>query len=264
MKIGLEQAKAPGLNQLERYYIRFFGYPALGLRVRAKSILPVVHSCPEPKMVLDAGCGKGVFTFALGRIFPQAKIFGFDASLDYITRNNLISEALGTRNIRFENRDLTQLDSRQEFDMILATDVLEHVENDRDLLRRFCAALKVNGRLVLHVPHITRHVLWWSRKNFTDIEGHVRPGYTLDGLKAMLVKAGFEVEKSFYNYNSVETLMNDISFLITRGHERRKQLYAFCFPLLLFGSWLATGIRPRKGSGLVVLARRSAKDALKS
>ena len=261
MKIGLEQVGAPELNQLERLYIRIFGYPALGLRVRARSILPVISRCAEPKTVLDAGCGKGIFTFALGRIFPQAEVLGIDASLDYMKRNKTIAETLGTKNIRFESRDLTQLDTRQEFDIILATDVLEHVENDRDLLRRFCRALKVNGQLVLHVPHITRHVLWWSRGNFTEIEGHVRPGYTLNGLKEMLVEASFEIERSFYNYNSVETLMNDISFLITGGHERRKQLYACCFPLLLFGSWLATGIRPRKGSGLVVLARRSAKDA---
>jgi SAM-dependent methyltransferase len=264
MKVGVEQTEAPEINLFERLYIRIFGYPALGLRIRTKSILPIIASLPEPEMILDAGCGKGVFTFAVGRVFPRAKILGVDTSCELVKRNTELAKRLATTNISFDTLDLTRLEAKQAFDVILATDVLEHVENDRDLLVRFRAALKVSGRLVLHVPHITRHVLWWSRENFTEIEGHVRPGYTLEGLKEMLMQAGFEIENAFYNYNSVETLMNDISYLITRGHERRKQLYAFCFPLLLVGSWLATGIRPRKGSGVVVLARRSAKDAVKS
>ena len=37
--VGREQAAAPGLNRFERLYIRAFGYPALGLRVRAKPSL---------------------------------------------------------------------------------------------------------------------------------------------------------------------------------------------------------------------------------
>ena len=142
--------------------------------------------------------------------------------------------------------------------MIIATDVLEHVENDRGLLLRFFAALRTEGWLVLHVPHITRHVLWWSRVNFTGIEGHVRPGYYLGDLRQMLIEVGFVVEKAFYNYNSLETLMNDISYLITGGHERRKLFYALCFPWLLLGNWLANGKKcARKGSGLVLLAKRS-------
>ena len=256
MIVGREQAAAPGLNRLERLYIRFFGYPALGLRVRAKTILPLVCSVPEPGTILDAGCGKGVFTFAAARIFPRALVTGADSSLELVERNTILAERLGTNNIRFETQDVTQLEAREAYDLIIATDVLEHVEDDRGLLRRFLYALQRGGRLVLHVPHVTRHVLGWSRLNFTEIEGHVRPGYSLDGLRQMLIESGFEVEEAFYNYNSVETFMNDISYLITEGHERRKLVYALSFPWLLFGAWLANGIRPRKGSGLVVLAKR--------
>jgi SAM-dependent methyltransferase len=183
-------------------------------------------------------------------------VVGADSSWELVKRNTIIAERLATTNVRFEVRDLTQLVGPEMYDMIIATDVLEHVEEDGDLLRRFFSVLQAGGHLVLHVPHVTRHVLGWSRLNFTEIEGHVRPGYTLESLQSMLRENGFQVEEAFYNYNSLETLMNDISYLITEGHERRKLLYALCFPWLLFGSWLSNGIRPRKGSGLVTLAKR--------
>jgi SAM-dependent methyltransferase len=259
MIVGREQAGAPGLSGLERLYVRVFGYPALGLRIRAKTILPLIRNLPLPRRILDAGCGKGIFTFATARIFPEALVIGVDSSPELVRRNTILAERLGIKNIRFYVQDLTEFEAPETYDVIIATDVLEHVADDCGLLCGFHAALQPGGRLVLHVPHVTRHVLGWSRLNFIEIEGHIRPGYSLDGLRQMLIVSGFEIEEAFYNYNSLDTLLNDISYLITEGHERRKLLYALCFPWLLLGNWLANGFRPRKGSGVVFLAQRSSR-----
>lgn len=35
---------------------------------------------PEKAVILDAGCGEGYYTGALGRAFPQAAVYGFDIS----------------------------------------------------------------------------------------------------------------------------------------------------------------------------------------
>ncbi len=253
---GTEQAVAPELSRFERIYVRLLGYPALGLRIRAKAILPLLCRLPDPEAILDAGCGRGTFTLAAARAFPTASVVGVDQSPQLAERNTRIAADLGLRNVRFLARDLTQMVACERFDAILATDVLEHVHDDRDLLRRFLHALRPGGRLLLHVPHATRHVFGRTRVNWTDIEGHVRPGYRLDELTDLLTTAGFDIESSTYNYNSIETLMNDISYAITGGHERRKRFYALCFPWLLFGSWLASRIPTRHGSGLVIVARR--------
>ncbi|NRA09338.1 MAG: methyltransferase domain-containing protein [Myxococcales bacterium] len=256
--IGREQGLAPGVGTFERWYTRIFGYPALGFRVRAKSILPVVRGLAAPASILDAGCGKGGFSFAVAHAFPGAKVVGTDLSPDLVDRNREIARRLGLENVSFELRDLTQMEERDVFDAVIATDVLEHVEDDADLLGRFFRALRPEGELVLHVPHVTRNVWGWQRPNFMGIEGHVRPGYALDQLEAMLRSAGFEIESAAYNYNSVETLMNDVSYLITGGRERRRFLYALCFPLLLGLCALARYEPSRRGSGLVFLARRPA------
>ena len=113
MIVGREQAAAPGLSRLERLYVRIFGYPALGLRVRAKTILPLIRSLPEPGRILDAGCGKGIFTFAAARTFPRALVVGADSSSELVKRNTLLAERLGMKNIRFAAQDLTRLGQKK-------------------------------------------------------------------------------------------------------------------------------------------------------
>ena len=88
------------------------------------------------------------------------------------------------------------------------------------------------------------------------IEGHVRPGYTLDGLCGMLREAGFSIDRAFYSYGWMETFVNDVSYLITGGREKRKWLYAPLFPFLLLLSRLGRAPQSRDGSGVVVLARK--------
>jgi ubiquinone/menaquinone biosynthesis C-methylase UbiE len=261
MMIGRHQAVAPELSGLERAYVRLVGYPALGLRVRAGVVVPLLRSLPEPKAILDVGCGRGVLTLTAAEMFPAATVVGADVLPFLAERNTEVARRLNRTNARFLATDVTQLDAVEAYDVVLATDVLEHVEDDTDLLRRLLRALRPGGHLVLHVPHVTRHLFGWTRLNFLEIEGHVRPGYTLEGLWRLLNEGGFRVETATYTYNSIETLMNDLSFLITRGRERRKWLYALCFPWLMLVTWLVRGLRPPIGSGLVFVARRPYRSA---
>lgn len=261
MLIGRHQAEAPELGTIERAYVRLFGYPALGLRVRAGAVIPLLRSLPQPKAILDAGCGRGVLTLTAAEMFPDSEVVGADLSPFLVERNTELARRLGRTNARFLATDMTQLDAVEAYDAVMATDVLEHVEDDSGLLRRLLRALRPGGHLVLHVPHVTRHLFGWTRLNFLEIEGHVRPGYTLEGLWRLLNDAGFRVETATYTYNSIETLMNDVSFLITGGRERNKGLYALCFPWLMLITWLVRGLRPPIGSGLVFVARRPYRSA---
>jgi SAM-dependent methyltransferase len=221
--------------------------------VRAGAVIPLLRSLPQPKVILDAGCGRGVLTLTAAEMFPDSEVVGADLSPFLVERNTDLACRLGRTNVRFLATDVTQLEAVESYDAVLATDVLEHVEDDAGLLRRLLRALRPGGHLVLHVPHVTRHLFGWTRLNFLDIEGHVRPGYTLEGLWRLLNEAGFRVETATYTYNSIETLMNDLSFLITGGRERNKWLYALCFPWLMIdhvagartapANWQRHGIR---------------------
>lgn len=134
-------------------------------------------------------------------------------------------------------------------------DMLEHLDDDLGAVKMFYEALEPGGHLLVHVPHLTRNIFGWKRENWMDIDGHVRAGYTKDELTRLLIGGGLHVKTCIYNYNTMETLANDISKLITGAKERNKGLYALVFPLLLFLSFLGSFYRARKsGSGLVALA----------
>jgi SAM-dependent methyltransferase len=257
-RFGRELLLDPGLGRLERLYVRLFGVPVLGLRVRAGYVVPLLASLRGRGIgaIADAGCGRGLFTACCARLFPEARVVGFDIDRGQIERDNAAARRAGLANLRFELLDLTELAAEDAFDLVLSVDNLEHLEDDRGQCRRFHRALRPGGRLLVHVPHETRNRFGRRRPNFMAIEGHVRPGYSREGLIAMLEGSGFAVERAGYSYNSLETLANDLSFLLTGGRERRKALYAVAFPFLLALAHLGRGRAPREGSGLFALARK--------
>jgi len=254
--IGSEHRKNPSFTFFEKAYIAFFGYPALGLHIRAKAIIPLIKQCREPENILDAGCGNGVFTFYLAQYFNNASVLGIDIENKKINNNKIIAQRLNLSNCSFNHMNVFDIAQESKFDLILSTDNLEHLENDKDLLNLFHKALTQEGILILHVPHTTRHVFGWKRQNFMEIEGHVRPGYGKEEIKKMLEETGFDLKTIKYNYNSFETLFNDISFLITGGREKNKAIYSVVFPFLLLASkifsWWPAGI----GSGIVIKAQK--------
>ncbi len=257
MPFGSEISLLPGLSPAERLYIRVIGAPILGLRIRARTILPFLDQIPVPKKVADAGCGRGMITLACARRFPSAEVIGVDLDGKQNEMNHHIALKSGIKNVRFVTMDAMKLKEMGKFDLIISTDMLEHLEDDLGGVRTFREALDPGGHLLVHVPHLTRNVLGWRRENWMDIDGHVRPGYTKDGLTSLLMEGGLAVKTCIYNYNSMETLANDMSKLITGAKEKNKSVYALMFPLLLFLSYAGSFYRSQKdGSGLVAIAVR--------
>jgi SAM-dependent methyltransferase len=259
MPFGSELALTPGLTPLEQIYVKLFGAPILGLRVRARTILPFLDQIPDPRRIADAGCGRGMITLACARRFPTAEVFGVDLDEDQNRVNSEIAKKVGLKKVQFVTMDAMKLPELGRFDLVIAMDMLEHLDDDLGAVKMFCEALGPSGHLLVHVPHLTRNIFSWQRENWMDIDGHVRPGYTKDGLTRLLARGGLHVKTCIYNYNTMETLANDISKLITGARERNKGLYALVFPLLLFFSFLGSFYRSQKsGSGLVALAVKEA------
>lgn len=259
MPFGSEIALTPGLSTVERLYVKLFGAPILGLRVRARAILPFLDQIPVPRRIADAGSGRGIITLACARRFPSAEVFGLDLNENQNRINSEIAERLGFKTVHFVTLDAMRLPNLGTFDLIISTDMLEHLADDLGGVRMFYEVLEPNGHLLVHVPHMTRTIFGWKRENWMDIDGHVRPGYTKEELTSLLTEGGLRVKTCIYNYNTIETLTNDISKMITGAKEQNKGLYALAFPLLLFFSYVGSFHRSqRDGSGLVALAVKEA------
>jgi SAM-dependent methyltransferase len=252
---GHELSLDPGRSRFERMYARILGAPASGLRIRLRRVLPVTRSGSYQR-ILDAGCGSGVFSFELAKQHPEAQVLGIDSEPDLVSRGNEIARRAGLANCRFEEGDVTKLDFEDEFDLVLSVDNFEHVEDDIGAMRALLQALRPGGRLVTHVPGYERRWFVFGRRVNFDVPGHVRPGYRASELVDKLTSAGFDVMSHNYTYGALETVTNNISYVITGADQRNKVAYAAVFPLLLGVSYFGRFSTPRWGAGVLAVAQR--------
>ncbi len=92
--------------------------------------------------------------------------------------------------------DAHQIDGRRlpfddaSFDVVVVVDLLEHVADDAALMAEIRRVLRVGGVLVVNVPHLKPGSLLRRLRDalgLTDAwHGHLRPGYSRDGLRRLL------------------------------------------------------------------------------
>ena len=156
-------------------------------RARNRLIIDLVHRfMPTAGSVLEIGCGTGYVLKALREALPASRIFGSE-----VDRHAL---ALARRRIG-DDIGLFQMDARaipfsDEFDLICAFDVIEHVDEDMDVLAEINRALKPDGAALLAVP---QHPFLWGP---ADDYGKHKRRYRVEELSEKCRAAGLKVEFS--------------------------------------------------------------------
>ncbi|HJP34721.1 MAG TPA: class I SAM-dependent methyltransferase, partial [Gammaproteobacteria bacterium] len=141
--VGGELFWDKNLGLFSRIYCGLFGVPISGLRIRLRRVLPSLTGTPEK--VLDAGCGRGVFSYQLAKRFPKAEIVAVDIDSSQLERNAAIAAKAKLENVSFVENDISRLTFEDEFDLVLSVDNLEHLEDDLQGLMSIYSALKQNG-----------------------------------------------------------------------------------------------------------------------
>jgi SAM-dependent methyltransferase len=257
MLIGKEQIYNPEFSKIEKAYIFIFGMPIIGLRIRARNVFSLIPVSHNYRNILDAGSGPGVFTFELGRRFPNASVLGIDFLKESINACRHIANQIEAPNVEFQLKKIETLQKNGFFDLILCVDILEHVQNDVAALQSLYDAVAPEGILVLHVPALyRRYPIWKKRLNF-DVETHVRAGYKKEEILEKVKLTGFRIRNSGYTYGFWETLSNNISYMITRARMQNKIIYSLVFPILNLISLIGMRARPRKlGAGIFIVAEK--------
>jgi 2-polyprenyl-3-methyl-5-hydroxy-6-metoxy-1,4-benzoquinol methylase len=141
--------------------------------------------------VCDVGVGKGMLLERLAAASPRSLI-GVDLALPYLRR-------LGDREgVRLVRADAERLPFRSEFDVLVSSDVLEHVLNVGDFLHSVREAIRPGGRFVVRVPHMDSLTSYASQNGYRYRFAHLR---AFDGrsLKRLLQEAGFDVARLRYS-----------------------------------------------------------------
>ena len=141
----------------------------------------------ENSKILDIGCGSGLMLNSLNQF---GKTYGMDNSVEAVK----FSKEIYNGEVRIGNLPTDLPYSVKIFDLIIALDVIEHIECDIESLEAINSLLKSDGMAIITVP---AYMFLWS--SFDDINEHKRR-YTLNELKNKLIKANFKIVKiSYYN-----------------------------------------------------------------
>ncbi|MBI3222759.1 MAG: methyltransferase domain-containing protein [Nitrosomonadales bacterium] len=209
------------------------------------------------KNILEIGCGTGFVLADTRSTFPAARLSGSD----------IYTEGLGFAKQRVTSAFLFQMDAchipfRDEFDLIGAYDVLEHIEDDRAALGQIYQACQPGGGVIFTVP---QHRWLWSS---TDDYAHHKRRYTRAELLDKVGGAGFKVEYvgSFVSLLLPVMLASRLSQKSAQAEDRMdagfkigKLANRLLGAVMKLERWLiARGVSFPLGGTLLLVARRTA------
>jgi len=144
---------------------------------------------PKGNSVVDIGCGSGLLVDQLARIGYQATGSDWSESVVEFARKHYQGEYL-LANVE------QGLDIGRKFDCIVASHILEHLENPHEFLQSVKRIMEPDGYLVIAVPNLD----WYDPKSIyrsvsTIFDPEHVVGYSPKGIKKLLETNGYRVEK---------------------------------------------------------------------
>jgi 2-polyprenyl-3-methyl-5-hydroxy-6-metoxy-1,4-benzoquinol methylase len=147
----------------------------------------------EGERVLDVGCGYGALAESMGRV--GAVVFGIDIDKKNIEQ---AKERYNDPRLTFLVGDIRDIDLPEDVDTVVMSNVLEHIENRRELLSLLKEKV-APGRFLIRVPLLTRDWMVYFRKEL-DLPYFCVPThfteYTLDSFYHEMGQSGLAV--TFY------------------------------------------------------------------
>jgi len=152
-------------------------------RFRRRLIFKALELCPRSLHILDLGCGQGEFLREARERFPGAELAGVDFSA---TGLELARQRVpGARLFQTDFSSSEPLPRELEgfANSVVCSEVLEHLDDPRLVLRKVAPALALGGRLLITVPG-------GPRSAFDIHIGH-RRHYSPRELASLLRSAGY-------------------------------------------------------------------------
>ncbi len=155
--------------------------------------------------ILNAGCGSGELSVLLAE--AGHIVHGIDPSGEYIALAQRRLPPALTDRCSFSVGSMESVTDDKKYDIAIATDVLEHIENDRQALANLIRSVRPGGEVILTVPALP------SLFGYHDGElGHYRR-YTKKTLKACIAATG---ELDIFFLRSFGFSLIPICFLYSR------------------------------------------------
>jgi len=158
------------INQKNNWYYKYKIY-----KVKNEIKKFIKHNSLSEKNCLDIGCGNGIISFGVGD-----KVKG--TSLNW----KLVDSNFTKDDLKNDSRKSTKIEINKKFDIVIACDVLEHIDNDIQFLELINNCMKKDSILILTVPAM--EILWsdhdvflkhFRRYNRKSLENSVKKNFRL-------------------------------------------------------------------------------------
>jgi SAM-dependent methyltransferase len=158
-------------------------------RIEYRCLTNLLSGIPKPLgLLIDVGAGSGEMSARLVEQGFAETVIGLEpdpANFDYLKRRYARLKQSRCLNRTIESASL----EKEIADLVLSTQVLEHIEDDDAAVARIGELTRPNGLALVSVPH--------PPEIFPN-PGHVRPGYTCESLAALFGRHGFRVVRHDY------------------------------------------------------------------
>jgi 2-polyprenyl-3-methyl-5-hydroxy-6-metoxy-1,4-benzoquinol methylase len=145
----------------------------------------------EPTTICEIGCGTGAIVEILARHRPQSQVEGFEIAPPAFERS------LARRSANLDFALGSPFGGSKTFDLSMAIDVIEHVENPFDFAR---SMKDLSTWQVLHIPldmNALATARGWVIMDARNKIGHLHY-FTRDTALALLDECGLKIVDSFY------------------------------------------------------------------
>lgn len=211
--------------------------------------------------MLDAGSGFGQYDRFLLKRFPNVQIDAVDVKDDYLEacKTYFADES----RINFSKADLVNIELQPKYDFTLCVDVLEHIEEDVQVMKNAWKGLKKGGYFLMHSPSHFAEEDAGEDESFVD--EHARAGYSKKELKNKLEQAGFEVVEMEYSYGTLghtawALLIRNPMLWFTRWKLKAAPVVALYYIITLLPGLLLMKldmvVTNKKGTGIYALAQK--------
>lgn len=109
----------------------------------------IVERLREGIAVADVGTGCGHAVNVMARAFPRSTFTGYDISAEGVSAGRGEAREMGLENVRFEVKDLAELDAASSYDLITAFDTIHDQVKPRVVLQNIGRALRPGGVLLM-------------------------------------------------------------------------------------------------------------------
>ncbi len=158
-------------------------------------ILHAVYALPEWAKVLDIWCGRGAVLKLIHTVRPDLKLYG----CDIWDVSDFLLESINFSKVDFSDTSLALPYENDVFDLIISTQVLEHLQFPQSIVNEAYRIIKPGKFFFVDVP--SNRMLWFPGSlNFFMDPTHIRP-FTRNSLSILGTNVGFNIERIWHARN---------------------------------------------------------------